>query len=309
MAILLSVVVPAHNAALTMPLLLESFQQQTRGRDEWELIVVDDASTDGTYDVVQSFGAEYELRCIKSSCRGRAAARNAGADNARGEYLVFCDADRLADTLFLETHAQHAEKKGGVVIGAVREVYLRQLPQYSGLLTDDLRGGCAFLRRRSRMPRYVKTVLSMYRPTGECMSSIPWVSCFSGNMSLGKALFLECGGFNKDFAEWGFEHFELGYRLWRQGTTFTYEHLAVNYHLAHPRRAGFYKNAVLTSHQQFAELHPAPEVGSFLPFLRGEISLECLNDIAGGMPLPQKGGGTYYRDVVDCFGDPRKPRK
>ena len=91
---LFSVIVPAYNAESFLGECLSSVAMQTyRG---FELIVVDDGSIDGTRDIleefVQGYGSSHAI-AIHQSNKGRLAARRAGLEMARGEYVVFLDAD------------------------------------------------------------------------------------------------------------------------------------------------------------------------------------------------------------------------
>ena len=86
-----SVIVPAYNAAATIAGTVESVFAQTF-RD-FELIVVDDGSTVRTREILAGFGDR--VRLIEQHNNGPAAARNAGARLASGEYLAFLDADDL----------------------------------------------------------------------------------------------------------------------------------------------------------------------------------------------------------------------
>ncbi len=85
--ILVSVVIPALNAASTLPLVLEPLRQLPR---DWEVIVVDDHSTDATVEVARRFGAHVTPSAGSGSC---SAARNTGVVAARGDIVVFLDAD------------------------------------------------------------------------------------------------------------------------------------------------------------------------------------------------------------------------
>lgn len=86
-----SVVIPAYNAARYLPQAIDSVLAQTF-RD-YEVIVVDDGSTDDTPRVLSWY--EDEVAVIRQPNQGRAAARNAGIAAARGEYIAFLDADDL----------------------------------------------------------------------------------------------------------------------------------------------------------------------------------------------------------------------
>ncbi len=92
-----SVVVPAFNSARTLPRTLIALERQTVA-DSMEVIVVDDGSTDDTASLAEEAGA----RVIRQPNRGPAVARNAGAKAARGEFILFTDADCAPATDFVE---------------------------------------------------------------------------------------------------------------------------------------------------------------------------------------------------------------
>jgi peptidoglycan/xylan/chitin deacetylase (PgdA/CDA1 family) len=87
-----SIVIPAHNAAETIAETLDSLCAQTFS--DWEAIVVDDGSSDGTRDVAAGYAArEPRIRLIGQPQQGVSAARNAGVGLARCDWLLFLDAD------------------------------------------------------------------------------------------------------------------------------------------------------------------------------------------------------------------------
>lgn len=93
-----SVVVPVRNGARTLEAQLAALQAQ-RVDFDWELLIADNGSTDGTADLARSWEARIPgIRVVDASARrGPAAARNIGAAEARADLLVFCDADDQAD--------------------------------------------------------------------------------------------------------------------------------------------------------------------------------------------------------------------
>ena len=100
---LITLVVPTYNRASFLPSTLQSLQSQ-QSRD-YEIIVVDDGSTDNTEEIVKPFLNSY-TRYVKKENAERAAARNFGAKLAKGTYLNFFDSDDLA----LPNHTDEASR-------------------------------------------------------------------------------------------------------------------------------------------------------------------------------------------------------
>ena len=94
----LSVIVPVRNGAESLPPLLESLDAQTLARERFEVIVVDNASTDGTADVASRHGATVAHEPVANRSR----ARNRGAAEARTRLYAFTDADCVARPGWLE---------------------------------------------------------------------------------------------------------------------------------------------------------------------------------------------------------------
>src|SRR5437762_473952 len=87
-----SVVIPAYNYAGFLPKAIESVLQQDY--PEYELVVVDDGSTDNTADVTAAYArASTRVRYVHQTNGGLSAARNTGIRHARFEYVSFLDAD------------------------------------------------------------------------------------------------------------------------------------------------------------------------------------------------------------------------
>ena len=84
-----SVIIPARNAARTLPSCLRALAGQTLAQGRFEVIVVDDGSTDETAAVA----AEHGARVVQIANVGPASARNQGVEAAEGSILVFTDAD------------------------------------------------------------------------------------------------------------------------------------------------------------------------------------------------------------------------
>jgi glycosyltransferase involved in cell wall biosynthesis len=107
-----SVIIPAYNAAATLGEAITSVLAQT-WRD-FELIMVDDGSTDRTREMLRGFGAH--IKIIEQPNRGAAAARNAGIAAARGTLIAFLDADDLWKPQLLERLVPTLESKPKCVL-------------------------------------------------------------------------------------------------------------------------------------------------------------------------------------------------
>jgi glycosyltransferase involved in cell wall biosynthesis len=92
-----SVVIPVHNGAATLPDCLRALDAQSLDRSRFEVIVVDDGSVDGSDAKADAQGA----RVVRQARRGPAAARNAGWQQAGGQWVAFTDADCVPSRTWL----------------------------------------------------------------------------------------------------------------------------------------------------------------------------------------------------------------
>ncbi|WP_335947922.1 glycosyltransferase family A protein [Salipiger bermudensis] len=101
-----SILVPAFNAAATLPETLDSLSAQSFG--DFEIIVVDDGSTDGTAAVAEAHAkGDRRVRIVQQNNRGLAGARNTGIAHARGALIGFCDSDDRWMPDKLDAHVLH----------------------------------------------------------------------------------------------------------------------------------------------------------------------------------------------------------
>jgi glycosyltransferase involved in cell wall biosynthesis len=157
----MSVIVPIYQGARVLPRCLAALRASEMPEGSWELIVVDDASTDATALVAAEF-ADAVVR-LPDRPRGPAYARNRGVELARGEIVVFIDADVCvhSDTLRRFTAVFAHEPEVSAVFGAYdTEPEAPQLvSQYRNLLhhfvhwqsageAETFWGGCGAIRRQ-----------------------------------------------------------------------------------------------------------------------------------------------------------------
>lgn len=97
-----SIVIPVYNAAPYLAECLDSVLAQTV--QDYEVLLIDDGSTDGSADIIDQYSVQNPSRFIvrHNENRGASAVRNQGIDMAQGEYICFIDADDILDSNYLE---------------------------------------------------------------------------------------------------------------------------------------------------------------------------------------------------------------
>ncbi|MCD0504148.1 glycosyltransferase family 2 protein [Bordetella petrii] len=157
-----SIVMPAYNARRFIGAAIESVLAQTC--PDWELIIVDDASTDDTAEVVRAYQRrDARIRYEKSvPNQGVAAARNRALDLARGRYVAFLDSDDLWEPAKLAQQMAFMDQTGTDISFASylridedgRERSRVQVParvRYTDMLTSNHIGNLTGIFRRARL--------------------------------------------------------------------------------------------------------------------------------------------------------------
>ena len=109
----LSVIIPTYNRVEIVPKCIESLEAQSLDKSEFEVIIVDDGSTDRTGDVVSGIQASTKMviHYIFQENKGPAGARNTGIKRAKGEVIWITGDDYVSDPQCLKEHLEWHEKK------------------------------------------------------------------------------------------------------------------------------------------------------------------------------------------------------
>jgi glycosyltransferase involved in cell wall biosynthesis len=121
LAPLVSVVIPTFDRAACLGRAVDSVLAQTF--TNFELIVVDDGSTDGTAGLLEAYGER--LRCIRQHNRGVSAARNSGIRSARGTYIALLDSDDAWLPQKLEQQAAYFQAHPQAALCQTEEIWVR----------------------------------------------------------------------------------------------------------------------------------------------------------------------------------------
>jgi glycosyltransferase involved in cell wall biosynthesis len=204
----LSVIMPCYNARATLPRALAALADQDLAPEVFEVIVVDDGSTDGSAEAAEALRPPIALRVVRQANRGIAATRNLGVAHARGQVFLFLDADVFARPALLAAHLRHYPD------GAAR------LAVQGVTFADPQTLTTPFMRTSNLMPDFTHRSRSNLAPqlvTGR-------------NFSVSRAAFDAAGGFDDGFRGYGLEDVEFAFRLRRAGAIIEYEPDAIGVH-------------------------------------------------------------------------------
>ena len=194
-------IVPAYNAGDTLDACLSALRSQTVASTAYEIIVVDDGSTDRTPQIARSHG----VCLIQQPNAGPAAARNRGAQQAQGEILLFTDADCApAEDWVAQMVAPFADPS----IAGARGIYRT--------------------RQRSLVARFVQLEYESRYARLQGGQEIDFVDTYSAGYR--RSLWAESGGFDETFRTASVEDQEFSFRLVRAGHRLVFVPEAVVYH-------------------------------------------------------------------------------
>jgi peptidoglycan/xylan/chitin deacetylase (PgdA/CDA1 family)/glycosyltransferase involved in cell wall biosynthesis len=201
----LSVVVPTIGRRESLRRLLDSLAAQTASHDDFEVVVVDDGSSDGSAEFLAQFAATASIgvKVLRQNGSGAAAARNRGVLNAKGAIVLFLDDDLVAAPDLIEQHlAFHAECAG---LGHACLGFMEWQRDHEGPLTE-----------------YLRATSNQYLDwNGVCTGDpddIGWQAFWTGNLSVKRQLLLGYGLFDdRTFRGSMGEDLDLGRRLEKAG--------------------------------------------------------------------------------------------
>ncbi|MBD1582910.1 glycosyltransferase [Pseudoalteromonas sp. S16_S37] len=232
----ISVVIPTYNRSLLLNLTLNSLVRQTLNNDLFEVIVVDDGSSDDTSEIVQSFANRLQVKYLFQEDLGFrvARARNLGITCASFEHILFIDSGVLIAPDCLQSHLSNfATREVDVQIGlcyGFEEHKISDLAQCQQRLSDpDIFSDSEFLAQ------YKDCRDAFLAQQHYCLEQIyePWLIFWTCHASCKTDALYAIGGFDETFTSWGGEDVELALRLQNLGYKFAINASAQAIHYPH----------------------------------------------------------------------------
>jgi GT2 family glycosyltransferase/glycosyltransferase involved in cell wall biosynthesis len=208
----ISVIIPTLNRASLLESSLQSLAQQSLEPDKYEVVVIDDGSTDHTDEVAKSFSSRFTLKYVRTLHGGIAAAKNVGVHVSRHPIVFFFDDDDIADRHLLREHLRsHQEYSDETIAILGYTIWARSL-------------------RVTELMHFITGVghyLFSYKDL-EMGQPLDFTYFWGGRTSC-KRSFLERHGFFDEQFHFGSEDIELSYRLSHHGLGVILNRCAVQY--------------------------------------------------------------------------------
>lgn len=260
-----SIIIPSWNARERLYLNLTALNNQDCGDDDAEIIVVDNGSSDRTMDMLNDFKSRFPMRVIRlDQNRGIARGRNQGIMAARGDLLIFHDSDMIASRDFVRKHIQAHEKEEGLVVCGLfwkrifsyfyKRFSLEQMARFERITRNRLEPGNPPQDRTPLISEaevldgsyekysfdldlpFIVDLKQVLRKYGNNLEgyNLPWRFCITNNLSVPKERVMAVGMFDEGIVRYGYEDYDLGIRLYKDGCRFYVAEDIVSCHQEHP---------------------------------------------------------------------------
>jgi len=240
-----SIIVPTYNGASKITSLLNALVTQTY--KDFEVIIVIDGSTDHTYETVNIYQSKFQhIKIIQQENSGRAASRNAGAREAKGNIIIFLDDDIVPLDNLVELHIRHHQNLPGSMI--------------VGKNFMDIRGN----RNDFYSYRYsIEQKWNPYYPDELKPVTFEDYRFTSSNLSLSKSLFFSLNGFEEQLRD--SEDFDFSIRALLKNVPIYYDQNIFGWHCDFVDLEGYLKRQKEYKHSKIFLLNLHPEYYSLSP--------------------------------------------
>ena len=285
-----TVIVPTYNRRRLLGLTLDALAKQDLHPDRFEVLVVDDGSSDDTEAVARAFEDRLDLRYFHQPDEGYrvARARNVGIRHATGEVCVFVDSGVLLHSASLGAHlAAHQAAEGPLALNGY--VYCFNLDNEDARLirefvdVEDVDASIAAMADTGAWPDVREP---FYERHGDDFGHLPapWLMYWTCHASARTDQVRAIGGYDEAFRQWGGEDLDFAYRLHRDGAGFRVLRQAGSIHYPHDKDHGDNTRSALENYRYIAEKYRTPITRLLIE--RPAIRFSAFNDVIAERGLP-----------------------
>ena len=203
---LISVVIPTYNRISILIKCLNALENQILNDEihTFEIVVVDDGSTDGTVDWLRKNIKSYpHLKLFEQLHGGPAQGRNLGVEESKGDLVVFIDSDLVVDRFFLRNHVDS-------LLTAWKKLGNRKCFTYGSVINTS---------------NFNNPISEPFK-----LQDLSWAYFATGNVAIDRSVLEKSGLFDPSFRLYGWEDLELGERLRNMGVKLIKCPKAIGYH-------------------------------------------------------------------------------
>ena len=240
-----SVVIPTYNRLQDLQRVVSAVRSQAPSTGTGlETVVVDDGSSDGTWEWLSSQAGSPDLKVLRQSNSGPARARNHGVSAASGDLVLFLGDDTEPQPGWLAHHLEEHRLFGGTSVLAVIG--------YTSFADDRTSPFLRFINEQGAQFGYQLI---------EDPRAVPFNFFYTSNVSVPRRILLELEGFREDFPAAAWEDIEFAYRAAAIGLGIRYQPRAraLHHHCVHPRTFCSRQRTSGNSAAIFAGIHPQLE--------------------------------------------------
>ena len=328
-----SIVIPTYNRIELLEFTLLSLYEQSMPARNFEVIVVDDCSTDKTRKVLSKLKTPYRLKVLHNKTnKGAAHSRNQGIKASRGEIIIFLD-EMLVDSDFIKGHLTYHKKEKMVVTTTFngKFIYTHKYPGF----TRKQKRECKNIVKKTGAGKYKslkKGVTRLFHPDEVINHSVlqygltarsiynqyytlqdtyglylermasPWFLFVTNGISLSREMLNQAGIFDEKFEGAWLEDWELGYRFYQAGAAFYNAPDIACYHQSHP--IGTNNKSRVVNYLCFTEKFPEIEVLLVAAMTRPfRWSFVSWGNIVTQFKQLEKYVGAFYAEFITAFRD------
>lgn len=214
-----SIVIPTYNSKKSLNNTLESLNYQAGyGKNDYEVVVADDGSSDDTFEYIRNTPKNYEMRYVylertPQSCRSRT--RNAGRKAAQGDIIAYMDADMIVRNNFLLEVDRYFKHDDRFLLLGTR-LMIDEPIDFNEIKTGKVFERYPFDPKNFDTLEYRHYLFEKYSYNATKIL-FPWLQVYSCNIIAAKKWLDQTGGFDETLKKWGMEDVEFGYSLYKLG--------------------------------------------------------------------------------------------